>query len=136
YNMGDYFAHWLAMGARPGRRPPKIFHVNWFRRDSASGRFLWPGFGDNSRVLEWICRRCDGEAEAEEAPTGLVPPEGALRLDGLDLPPADLRALLRVDAAAARAELGQVEAHLARFGDRLPPALRTQFERERARLGA
>ena len=100
YNMADYFEHWLEVGETDGAKLPKIFYVNWFRKD-ADGQFLWPGFGENSRVLEWVFRRCDGEGEAVETPIGLVPAEGDLNTDGLDLDPAALRELLTVDEEAA-----------------------------------
>jgi phosphoenolpyruvate carboxykinase (GTP) len=135
YNMADYFEHWLEVGRTDGAQLPKVFYVNWFRKD-ADGRFLWPGFGENSRVLEWVFRRCDGEGEAVETPIGLVPAEGDLDTEGLGLDPAALRELLTVDEEAARAELPQVEEHLARFGDDLPAAVRTQLEDLRRRLGA
>jgi phosphoenolpyruvate carboxykinase (GTP) len=114
---------------------PRIFYVNWFRRD-ADGRFLWPGFGENSRVLEWMFRRCDGEAEAEETPIGLLPAPGDLDTTGLGMSDADLAELLRVDGPAILAEMPQFEEHYARFGDRLPPELAVQLATMRARLGA
>ena len=98
YHMADYFAHWLKIGQREGAQLPKIFMVNWFRKDD-DGNFLWPGFGENSRVLAWIFRRCDGEAEAVETPIGLVPAEGALDTDGLDL---SAEALARAARASTR----------------------------------
>jgi len=123
YNMADYWAHWLGVGrATTPEKLPRIFYVNWFRRD-ASGRFLWPGFGENSRVLEWMFRRCDGEAEAKATPIGLLPTLDALDTTGLDLPPGDLEELLRVDTAIILAEMSQLEEHYARFGDRLPTEL-------------
>ncbi len=131
YNMADYFAHWLKAGEREGARLPKVFHVNWFRKDG-EGNFLWPGFGENSRVLAWIFRRCDGEAEAEETPIGLVPGPGALDTDGLD--EEAVAAALKVDLDEVRAELEQTEEHLAKFGDRLPDAVRAQFEALKQRL--
>jgi phosphoenolpyruvate carboxykinase (GTP) len=135
YHMADYFGHWLELGEggpRPPRQLPRIFHVNWFRKDD-DGKFLWPGFGENSRVLAWIFRRCDGEAEAQETPIGYVPGPGALELGGLD---ADRVAeALSVDLDEARAELDQTQAHLARFGDRLPKPIRAQFEALKERLG-
>jgi phosphoenolpyruvate carboxykinase (GTP) len=134
YHMGDYFGHWLEIGRREGAVLPKLFVVNWFRKD-ADGRYLWPGFGDNSRVLEWVFRRCDDEAEAQETAIGLVPAPGALNLDGLDLPEEDLRELLAVDEDAARDELPQLEEHLAQFGDRLPAEIRGELEATRRRLG-
>jgi phosphoenolpyruvate carboxykinase (GTP) len=136
YNMADYWGHWLAVGrATEAAKLPRIFYVNWFRRD-AEGRFLWPGFGENSRVLEWMFRRCDGEAEAEDTPVGLLPTPGALDTTGLSIDPADLAELLRVDAPAWAAEVPQLEEHFARFGDRLPPELAEQLATLKARLGA
>jgi phosphoenolpyruvate carboxykinase (GTP) len=134
YNMADYFAHWLKLGRREGVQLPKIFYVNWFRKDE-NGKFLWPGYGENSRVLEWVFRRCDGDAEAVETPIGLVPAEGELDTDGLDISPAALRELMTVDTEAVKAELTQVQEHLARFGDDLPDALRRQFDDLKTRLG-
>jgi phosphoenolpyruvate carboxykinase (GTP) len=126
YNMGDYMAHWLKLGeqADPDKLP-RIFYVNWFRKDD--GKFLWPGFGENSRVLEWIFRRCDGEAEAVETPIGLVPAEGALDLDGLDISPEAIRELLTVHPEQVAAELPQIREHLAQFGDHLPQQVSDQL---------
>jgi phosphoenolpyruvate carboxykinase (GTP) len=132
YHMADYFAHWLAMGEREGAQLPKIFHVNWFRKDE-DGQFLWPGFGENSRVLAWIFRRCDDAAEAAETPIGYVPAPSAMPSEGLD--PDAVAAALSVDLDEARAELDQTQAHLARFGDRLPTPIRAQFEALKERLG-
>ena len=134
YNMADYFAHWLAIGETEGAQLPKVFYVNWFRKDS-DGKFIWPGFGENSRVLEWIFRRCDGEAEAVETPVGLVPAPGAINLEGLDLAPEALEELLTVDPEQVKEELPQVQEHLAKFGDRLPPQVHAQLEALQARLG-
>ena len=123
YNMADYWSHWLTVGR--GTTPdllPRIFYVNWFRR-AADGRFLWPGFGENSRVLEWMFRRCDGETGALETPVGWLPAPGDLDTTGLDISADDLSELLRVDSPAIVRELPQIEAHYARFGDRLPPEL-------------
>ncbi|MEZ5242238.1 MAG: phosphoenolpyruvate carboxykinase (GTP) [Microthrixaceae bacterium] len=127
YHMGDYFAHWLRLGndAVPGTLP-KIFYVNWFRKD-ADGRFLWPGFGDNSRVLAWIFERCDGTAEAVDTAIGRLPAPGSMQLDGLELSTAQLDELFAVDPEAWRAEIGLVEAHFATFGDRLPEELQLQL---------
>jgi phosphoenolpyruvate carboxykinase (GTP) len=133
YNMGDYFAHWLKIGETDGAKLPKVFYVNWFRKD-ADGKFIWPGFGENSRVLEWVFRRCDGEAEAAETPVGLVPAPGALNVEGLDLAPEALAELLAVDVEQVRAELPQVHEHLARFGEHLPAAVRAQLEALEQRL--
>jgi phosphoenolpyruvate carboxykinase (GTP) len=134
YNMADYFAHWLRMGEREGARLPKVFYVNWFRKDPESGRFLWPGFGDNSRVLEWVFRRCDGDAEALETPIGLVPSPAALNTEGLDLADEDLATLLTVDPEQVRAELPQIRQHLETFGDDLPHQVRAQLDALEARL--
>jgi phosphoenolpyruvate carboxykinase (GTP) len=129
YDMADYFRHWLAIGRREDARLPRVFNVNWFRKDE-DGKFLWPGFGENSRVLEWVFRRCDGEAEAVETPIGLVPAPGALNTSGLDV---DLDALLSVEEDGLRDELGQIREHLAQFDD-LPPELHEQLERLQQRL--
>jgi phosphoenolpyruvate carboxykinase (GTP) len=134
YHMADYFRHWLDAGRREGARLPKIFVVNWFRKD-ADGEFLWPGFGENSRVLAWIAQRCDGEAKAEETPIGLVPTRDALDLRGLDLPPERLAELLKVDVGEWRKQLPQLHDHFAQFGDRLPSELRSQLEALQERLG-
>jgi phosphoenolpyruvate carboxykinase (GTP) len=128
YHMGDYFAHWLRIGEREGARLPRIFMVNWFRKDD-DGRYLWPGFGENSRVLAWIFRRCDEEADAVETPIGRLPADGSIDTEGLDVPAEDMRELLRMDPDAWRAQLPQVREHLATFGDRLPEALRGQLAR-------
>ncbi len=135
YNMADYFKHWLDIGRTEGSQLPRIFFVNWFRKDD-EGKFVWPGFGENSRVLEWVFRRCEGKAGAVETPIGLLPAEGDLNLDGLDLSPAALTMLLSVDEEAVKGELPQIEAHLARFGDDLPAEIRQQFEALKERLGA
>src|SRR5437764_7427536 len=128
YNMGDYFGHWLSIAERTEvAKLPKVFYVNWFRKD-ADGKFLWPGFGENSRVLEWVFERVNGRGSAVETPIGLLPTRDALPLDGLDLPGADLDELLRVDVEEWRAEIPSIEEHFARFGDRLPQALREQLE--------
>jgi len=134
YNMGDYFAHWLQMGDRLGDKAPRIFYVNWFRK-APDGRWLWPGYGENSRVLVWMCQRVDGKAGAVETPIGLLPRPEDLDLRGLDVPPEDLRELLRVDVDAWRAEIPDIERHFARFGDRLPQRLREQLRQLQARLG-
>jgi len=134
YNMGEYFRHWLEMGKREGAQLPRVFYINWFRKGS-DGKFIWPGFGENSRVLEWIFRRCDGEAGAVESPVGLLPEPGAINTEGLDLSDEDMAELLTVDSGHFAEQLPQVEEHLARFGDDLPPELRAQFEALKARLG-
>jgi phosphoenolpyruvate carboxykinase (GTP) len=133
YNMADYFGHWLKLGRRDGATLPGIFHVNWFRKD-ADGKFLWPGFGDNARVLAWIFRRLDGDAGAAETPIGNVPRPQDLDTDGLDISGDRLAQLLTVDEDLLRDELEQVRGHLAKFGDRLPPEVRAQFESLERRL--
>jgi phosphoenolpyruvate carboxykinase (GTP) len=133
YNMAHYFGHWLEVGRRDGARLPKIFMVNWFRKDDA-GRFIWPGFGENSRVLAWIFRRCDAEAEAEETPIGRVPAEGALDTEGLDLSADQLAQLFDVDPEEWGIQLPQLKQHFATFGDSLPHELRAQFEQLETRL--
>jgi len=135
YNMADYFQHWLDIGKAEGAQPPRIFFVNWFRKDS-EGNFIWPGFGENSRVLEWVFRRCEGKAEGVETPIGLLPSEDDINLDGLDLSPEAVTALLKVDEEAARAELPQMEEHLLNFSDKLPAELRAQLDALKQRLGA
>jgi phosphoenolpyruvate carboxykinase (GTP) len=134
YHMGDYFAHWLEIGAGADRaKLPRIFQVNWFRKD-ADNRYLWPGFGENSRVLAWIAERCQGTSEALETAIGLVPAPGALPVEGLALAPGDLEALLAVDVPGWEAELPRLAEHLATFGDRLPAELAAQLEDLRERL--
>jgi phosphoenolpyruvate carboxykinase (GTP) len=134
YNMGDYFGHWLTMGDRLGDKAPRIFYVNWFRKD-ATGAFMWPGFRENSRVLKWMCERIDGKAGARPTAIGLLPEEKDLDLKGLDISPGTLRELLKVDADAYRAEAGSIEGHFAQFGDRLPGRMQAQLDALRARLG-
>ncbi len=134
YNMADYFGHWLKMG-RAVAKPPAIFHVNWFRT-GADGKFLWPGFGQNLRVLLWMIDRIGGKGKATETPVGLVPTAGALNLDGLDLPKATLDALLRVDRDEWAAELPAIREFFDRFGDRLPSELDGALDALAHRLGA
>jgi phosphoenolpyruvate carboxykinase (GTP) len=136
YNMADYWAHWLNIGRRDGAKLPKIFHVNWFRKDD-DGTFLWPGFGENSRVLAWMFRRCDGEADAVDTEIGLVPPTGAagIPLEGLGIADAAMRKLLDVDPDLWRQQVPQMREHYARFGDRLPAELRAQMRALETRLG-
>lgn len=135
YNMGDYFAHWLGL-AQSGsyRQMPHIYAVNWFRKDSA-GKFLWPGYGDNSRVLKWICERLDGTRNTEETPIGLVPAPGTLDTTGLDITPEQVTELLRIDAAAWAQEVALLQTHYERFEDRLPTRLRGELAALQARLG-
>ncbi|PRH83073.1 phosphoenolpyruvate carboxykinase (GTP) [Arenimonas caeni] len=130
YNFGDYFGHWLSFD-KPGAKLPKIFQVNWFRKD-ADGKFMWPGFGDNMRVLEWMLKRVTGQAEAVETPVGNLPKPGDLNVDGLDLDPAVLEQLLTIDRAGWKEEMAHIGEYLEGFGDRTPAAL----EAERARIAA
>jgi phosphoenolpyruvate carboxykinase (GTP) len=134
YHMGDYFGHWLRIGRREGARLPKLFMVNWFRKGEG-GSYLWPGFGENSRVLAWIFRRCDDEADAVETPIGLVPAPGAIDTSGLDLSDEDMAKLLDVDPDEWRTQLPKIHQHFAQFGDRLPNELRLQLEALEKRLG-
>ena len=136
YNMGDYFAHWLALGARADpEKLPGIYFVNWFRKGE-DGAFVWPGFGDNARVLKWIAGRLDGEAEALDTPVGRVPAPAALDVEGLSLSEADLATLLEVDADVWTEEAGLIPEFYARFGDRLPRALWDQHAALTERLAA
>jgi phosphoenolpyruvate carboxykinase (GTP) len=136
YNAADYFAHWISMakGAGDGATLPKIFYVNWFRRGD-DGRFLWPGFGENIRVLKWVVERIEGRADAADTPVGAVPTAAALDTSGLDLDAADLAAVLRVDPAEWRAEIPQVSEWFAKFGDKLPAVLWAELDALKARLG-
>jgi phosphoenolpyruvate carboxykinase (GTP) len=123
YNMADYFAHWLAIGKNTDPvRLPKIFFVNWFRRDD-DGHYLWPGYGENSRVLKWVFQRVAGEADAVETPIGLLPGEGALDVAGLSISDDDLHTLLTVDVAGWRDAIPQIRQHYAQFDGRLPAQL-------------
>jgi len=133
YNMGDYFQHWLDMGDRLGDKAPRIFYVNWFRK-SPEGMFLWPGFSDNSRVLKWMCERVDGKVGASETEIGLLPEEGDLDIDGLDILPEDMKELMRIDPEAWAAEVPDIEKHFEQFGDRLPERLVIQLRELRKRL--
>ncbi len=123
YNMADYFTHWLSVGERADTsKLPKIFFVNWFRRDE-DGRFLWPGYGENSRVLKWVFERVTGAVDAEATAIGNLPKDGDLDITGLDVSPADLAELLRVDTEGWRGAIPQIRDHYATFGDRLPGEL-------------
>ena len=136
YDMGSYFVHWLKIGtASSPEKLPEIFFVNWFRRDHA-GRFLWPGYGENSRVLKWAFERVIGTADAVKTPIGYLPTHEALDVTGLDISASDLDTLLSVDVGGWQAALPQIEAHFAQFGDRLPLELTLQLDALRARLAA
>ncbi|HEY2317005.1 MAG TPA: phosphoenolpyruvate carboxykinase (GTP) [Solirubrobacteraceae bacterium] len=137
YHMGDYFAHWLRVGKRDGAQMPRVFYVNWFRKDD-DGKFMWPGFGENSRVLAWIFRRLTGEARAQETVIGLVPPvgEGGIDTQGLDVSPETMAKLLEVDHEGWAAQLPQMKQHYGGFGDKLPPELHEQLRSLEERLEA
>ncbi len=135
YNMGDYFGHWLSFVQRTDRaKLPKIYFVNWFRKN-ADGKYLWPGFGDNSRVLKWICERVEGTARAQHTAIGNVPTAEALDLSGLDLPAENVRQLLTLDVPGWHNEISDVAANYKKFGAQLPAALNAQLENLRQRLG-
>ncbi len=126
YHMGDYFAHWLKIGQRAGAKLPKIYFVNWFRK-SPEGKWLWPGYRRNSRVLKWVCDRVDGKGKAVTTPIGVLPTLDALDLTGMDVSQADLAELLRVDIKGWTSEIPLISQYFAQFGDRLPPALREEL---------
>jgi phosphoenolpyruvate carboxykinase (GTP) len=129
YNMGDYFRHWLEMAdGRDAAKLPRIYFVNWFRKD-ARGKFIWPGYGENSRVLKWIMQRLDGEAEARETPIGRLPAEGALDVAGLEIGQAEFESLFEVNRALWKQEAGLIAAFYERFGDRLPAGLWREHRR-------
>ncbi len=135
YNMADYFAHWLSIGAAADpEKLPKIFYVNWFRKDE-DGRWLWPGYGENSRVLEWVFERVVGAGEATETPIGLIPAPGAINTDGLDVSAADMDKLLTVDAQDWRDEVPRIREHFAVFGDKLPVQLHAEVDKLEQLLG-
>ena len=134
YHMGDYFAHWLKIGEKAGAKLPKIFYVNWFRKN-AEGKFLWPGYAENSRVLKWIFERCDGTAKATDTPIGKVPAEGALDTKGLKVANDNMQELLKVDKESWKAELPLIREHFATFGDKLPKGLKDELAALEKRLG-
>ncbi len=133
YNMGDYFAHWLAMGEKLGDKAPKIFNVNWFRTDD-EGNFVWPGFGDNMRVLNWIIDRCEGNAEATETAIGYVPMPEDIDLTDLNMDMDTLKSILKVDKDVWTKEAEEIEEHYKKFGDKLPDELRKQLDTLKANL--
>ena len=135
YNMADYWGHWLEMGEQLGEKAPKIFQVNWFRKGD-DGRFLWPGFGDNSRVIDWVIRSVEGEYEGRETPIGIIPADGQLNLDGIEEVANDLDEIFEIDPASWLAEADMTEEFFAQFGDRLPAALNAELEGLRKRLSA
>jgi phosphoenolpyruvate carboxykinase (GTP) len=134
YHVGDYLQHWLDIGrATDTDKLPKMFYVNWFRKDG-NGKFLWPGFGENSRVLEWVFERCAGRGEAVETPIGLLPPPSAIPTEGLDVSDADLAELLRVDIEDWLAEVPSIEEHFAGYGDKVPAELHKELQALHQRL--
>jgi len=131
--MADYFQHWLTVGEQPGRQLPKIYYVNWFQKYK-NGKFIWPGFGENSRVLKWIVERTDGLEHATETPIGNIPAEGALDLSGLDLDESALTQLFEVDSEAWGKEVEELRNYFQIFGDRLPQGIRDELDSLETRL--
>ena len=134
YHMGDYFTHWLKVGSKPGAKMPRVYYVNWFRK-GADGKFLWPGYGENSRVLKWVFERCDDKAEARDTPIGRLPGKEALDSKGLKIDAAALDELLKVDVAAWKSELPAIKKHYEKFGDKLPKGLAQELRDLENRLG-
>lgn len=135
YHMADYFQHWLNIGQREGAVLPKIFYVNWFRKD-ADGKWLWPGFGENSRVLEWVFDRCNGEGEAVETAVGYLPAKGAINTDGLNVTEADMDELLKVDPAEWQGDVDDTREYFKGMGDKMPKALMDELDKLEKRLKA
>jgi phosphoenolpyruvate carboxykinase (GTP) len=133
YNFGDYWRHWIEVGKRL-RHPPKLFHVNWFRRD-AKGAFLWPGYGDNLRVMEWILKRCAGKVAARESAIGYLPHPEDLNLQGVDVSGESMKELLAVSTDAWRGEAAQMREYLKEFGDRAPAEMYAELGEIERRLG-
>ncbi len=133
YNMADYFQHWFDMGKKVGNKVPKIFHVNWFRTDE-DGNFIWPGFGDNMRVINWILKRCDNEIDADETPIGYLPKAEDIDVDGLDIKQDNLRDILSIDKNLWLQETENIENFFNKFGDDLPAELKNQLQNLRNRL--
>ncbi|MBN1496492.1 MAG: phosphoenolpyruvate carboxykinase (GTP), partial [Spirochaetes bacterium] len=135
YHMGDYFKHWIEIGTKTrADNLPKIFYVNWFRK-TADDKWLWPGYGENSRVLKWVFERCDGEGGAVETPIGHMPTPDAIDLTGLDgVSEADMKELLSVDREGWRREIDLIREHYAKFGSRLPAELVREMEALEKRL--
>jgi phosphoenolpyruvate carboxykinase (GTP) len=133
YNFGDYLRHWLDTGHR-SKKVPKIFHVNWFRQ-RPDGSYIWPGFGENLRVLRWIVERCEDEAGARESPVGLLPSDGALDLNGVDLPPAAIDDLFRISKADWAEDLRDQSEFFRSLGDRLPAEIWDEHTAAKKRLG-
>ncbi|TCO19094.1 phosphoenolpyruvate carboxykinase [Kribbella steppae] len=135
YNAGDYFDHWLTVGKEhDAAKLPRIFYVNWFRKDEA-GKFVWPGFSENSRVLKWVIERIEGQADAVETPIGRVPTQDALDVSGLDMTAEELAIALKFDADEWKAEIPLIEEWFAKLGDTVPTTLKVELDHLRARLG-
>lgn len=133
YNMGDYFSHWLSMGDKLKDKAPKIFYVNWFRK-SPAGKWLWPGFGDNSRVLKWMCERLEGKVKGKESPIGIIPADGELDLTGLPLSTDNMKDLMNIDKKEWSAEIPDIQKHFDQFGSKAPKRLLEQLEALKKRL--
>ncbi len=133
YHMGNYWQHWFDMGDKLGDKTPEIFYVNWFRK-TEDGQWLWPGFGENSRVLKWMCERVEGRAEAVTTPIGYIPAEGSLDVTGLDVPSDDIIELLRVDTEIWKDEIPEIEEYFTKLGDKLPERMKVQLNNLKERL--
>jgi phosphoenolpyruvate carboxykinase (GTP) len=132
--MADYFAHWLELGAKAdAAKLPRIYYVNWFRKDD-SGKFIWPGYGENSRVLKWIVERISGGGAADETPIGRVPADGAIDTSGLKIAPEAMKELRKIDRAGWIDELASIKEHFASFGDKLPKPLNEELATLEKRL--
>ncbi len=133
YNMADYWSHWIRTGQQEGVKLPKIYYVNWFRKDD-EGKFMWPGFGENSRVLKWIFERCEGTAEAVETPIGNLPNIDGLDFSGLGLSDAQIAELLRVEVDGWLDEIPLIEEYYATYGNHVPAELHTELKELKQRL--
>jgi phosphoenolpyruvate carboxykinase (GTP) len=133
YHAGDYMQHWFDMGEKLGDKAPKCFYVNWFRKDE-NGKFMWPGFGENSRVLKWMCDRVEGKVGAVETPIGLMPKKEEFSFEGLDVSDEVWNELMKVDNAAFLKTVENAKEYLAKFGDKLPTQISAQLEKLEARL--
>jgi phosphoenolpyruvate carboxykinase (GTP) len=133
YDFADYWTHWLSFEGRV-KHLPKVFHVNWFGQDK-NGKFLWPGFGDNLRVLSWIIDRCEGRAAAKETPIGFLPRPEDIDLSGLVLSDGALQQLMNIDSAAWHTEIDDIGKYLGEFGSRTPAVLRAESQRVKTALG-
>ena len=133
YNMGDYFKHWLEMGEKVGDKLPKIFHVNWFRTDE-DGKFIWPGFGDNMRVIMWILKRCANEVDAIKTQIGYLPKPEDIDVQGLDISEKSLNYILSIDKELWQQESESIEEFFKQFGDKLPAEFKDQLQNLKNRL--